>query len=140
MESSIKLPSGWSIRMIQIPSGWSLMYNKESQGPKMEPWGTLTLMGYFHKDFPSRTKKRYQLFMKWQNKAKYLTWISIRFRFVKKNGMSNSVNSLGYVKYYCLRPIKSPSNSIRHNFLKIQSLMRGPEITLQIRKSPHFFW
>ena len=31
------------------------MCSRKSVGPRMEPWGTPTLIGYFCEDFPSRT-------------------------------------------------------------------------------------
>ena len=31
------------------------MYSRKSVGPRMEPWGTPILIGYFYEDFPSRT-------------------------------------------------------------------------------------
>ena len=51
--------------------------------------------------------------------------------------MPNSVKSLGYIKCYSLsssRPVKSPSNSIRHNCHKICSQSRRPKTILEIRK------
>ena len=52
---------------------------------------------------PPVTEKR-------RNKAKYLTWNSIRPKFVKKTSMPNSVERLGYIKCYSLsspRPVPS---------------------------------
>ena len=43
--------------------------------------------------------------------AKYLTWYSIRFKFVKKTRMSNPVKNLGYIKCYSSsssRPAQNP--------------------------------
>ena len=60
--------------------------------------------------------------------------------FAKKTSMSNLVESLWYIKCYCLsspRPIKSPSNSIRYN-CQICSWLRTPKNILEIRKRPHF--
>ena len=31
------------------------MYSRKSVGPRMEPWGTPALTGYYCEDFPSRT-------------------------------------------------------------------------------------
>ena len=31
------------------------MYNRRSVGPKMDPWGTPALTGYFLEDVPSKT-------------------------------------------------------------------------------------
>ena len=83
---------------------------------------------------PPITEKR-------RNRAKYLTWNSVRPEFVKKTRMPSSVENLGYIKCYSLsspRPIKSPSNSIRHNCQKICSWLRRPKTILKIRKRPHF--
>ena len=112
------------------------MYSRGSVGPRMDPWGTPALTGYSFKNFPSRT-----ITDKRRNKTKYLTWNSIRPKFVKKTNMSNSVKSLGYIKCYSsssLRPVKSPSNPIRHNCWKICSWLRRPKTILEIRKKPHF--
>ena len=38
-------------------SGRSLMYSRKSVGPKMEPWGTPVLTGYFCEDFLSRSTR-----------------------------------------------------------------------------------
>ena len=38
----------------QITSSRSLMHSSKKAGPRMEPWGTLTLTGYYCEDFPSR--------------------------------------------------------------------------------------
>ena len=49
--------------------------------------------------------------------------------------------SLRYIKPYFSsspRPVKSPSNSIRHNFHKICSWSRLSKTILKIRKRPHF--
>ena len=65
---------------------------------------------------PSITEKR-------RNKAKYLTWNSIRRKFEKKTSMTNPVKSLGCIKCYSSsspRPVKSPSNSMRYNCKKIR--------------------
>ena len=59
--------------------------------------------------------------------SKYLTWNSIRLKFVKKTSMLNPVKSLGYIKHYSSsspRPVKSHSNSIRYNCQKICSWSR----------------
>ena len=115
------------------------MYSRKSVGPIMDPWGTPALTGYYHKDFPSWITQS-QLWLR--NKAKYLTYNSIRLNFVKKTSMPNSVESLGYIKCYSsssgLRPVKSPSSSIRHNCQKICSLSRRPKTILEIWKKATF--
>ena len=113
-----------------------------------------------------------------RNKAKFLTWNSIRLKFVKKTsvlnlfefstiascfnilssynhwslrqlymvtttvtkGMPNSVKTLGYIKCHSSspRPVKSPSNSIRHNCQKIFSWSRRPKTITEIRKKARF--
>ena len=104
----------------------------------MDPWGTPALTGYSCKDFPSRTTKEHQLLRK--KKAKYLTWNSVRLKFVKKVSMSNSVKSLGCIKYYSLsspRLVKS-TNCIRHNCQKICRWSRRSKTILEIRKNTTF--
>ena len=76
---------------------------------------------------PSITEKK-------KNKAKYLTWNSIRLKFVKKTSMSNPVKSLGYIKCHSLsspRLVKSPSNSVRYNCEKIYNWSRRPKTNLR---------
>ena len=83
---------------------------------------------------PSITEKR-------RNKAKYLTWNSVRLKFVKKTSMPNPVKSFEYIKCYRLRsprPVKSSCNSIRYNYKKICSWSRKPKTILKIKKKPHF--
>ena len=83
---------------------------------------------------PSINEKR-------RNKAKYLTWNSIRLKFVKKTSMPHPVKSLGYIKCHSSsspRPVKSPSNSIRYNCEKICSWSRRPKTILEIRKKTTF--
>ena len=56
-----------------------------------------------------------------RNKTKYLTWNSIRLKFVKKTSMPNPAKSLGYIKCHSSsspRPVKSPISSIRPQFIK----------------------
>ena len=60
----------------------------------------------------------------------YLTWNSLRHRFVKKTSIWSPVKSLGYIKHYGLtssRPVKSPSNSIWYNCQKICSWLKRPK-------------
>ena len=83
---------------------------------------------------PSVTEKR-------RNKAKDLTSNSVRLKFVKKANMPNSIEYLGYIKYYSSsspRSVKSPSNSVRYNCKKICGWLRRPKTILEIRKKTHF--
>ena len=104
------------------------MYRRESVGPRMN------LVNFqYHRiflwRFPMQNHPKLPLLKKRRNKAKYLTWNSIRLKFVKETSMSNSVESLGYIKCYSSsspRPAKSYSNSIRHNCQKICSWFRRP--------------
>ena len=76
-----------------------------------------------------------------RNYVKYLTWNSVRLKFVKKTSMSNSVESLGYIKCYSSsspRLFKSPSNSIIYNCQKICSWSRIPKTIMEIKKRPQF--
>ena len=121
----------------------SLVYNKgKIVGPKIEPWETPTVTGYFCEDVPFRTtcncicitKKR-------QNNVKYLTWNSIRFESVKKAIIPNPVDSLGYIKGHNPsgpRTIKSPANFITYSCQKICSWSKRPETGLGIRKKATF--
>ena len=83
------------------------------------------LMGYSYEDFPSRTpESRLLLRKKERNKAKYLTLNSTRLKFAKKTSMLISVKSLEYIMCYGTsspRPVKSSTNSTRHNCQKICS-------------------
>ena len=72
-----------------------------------------------------------------RNKAKYLTWNSIRLQFVKKTSIPDRVKSFGYIRCYSSSspwPVKSPSNSIRYSCQKIRSWSRRPKTILEIRK------
>ena len=40
------------------------MYSRKSVGPRMDPWGTPALTGYFCEDFPSRTTRSHLLLRK----------------------------------------------------------------------------
>ena len=78
----------------------------------MEPWGIFLwiLPTHNHPKLPFTEKKR--------NKAKYITWTHRRLTFLRKTSMPNSVESLGYIKFYIsssLRTAKSSSISIRNN-------------------------
>ena len=60
---------------------------------------------------------------------------------MKKFSMSNSVKSLGCIKYYSLsspRLVQSPSNCIRHNCQKICRWSRRSKTILEIRKNTTF--
>ena len=64
-----------------------------------------------------------------------------RLKFVKKTNMPNSVKSLGYIKCYSFsspKPVKWPSNFIRHNWQKICSSSRRPKTVLKNIKRPYF--
>ena len=83
---------------------------------------------------PSLTEER-------RNKAKYLTWNSIRLKFVKNTSMPITVKNLGYIKYYSSsspRPVKFLSNSIRCNCQNIWSWSRRTKTILEIRKATFF--
>ena len=76
-----------------------------------------------------------------RNKTKYLIWNSIKLKFVKNNSIANTAKNLGYIKCYSsssTRPVKSPSNYIRYNCLKICSWSRRPKTILEIRKKDTF--
>ena len=52
------------------------MYSKKRVGPRMEPWGTQVLSGYYCKDFPFRTKQS-RLLLK-NDEICPITWNSTR--------------------------------------------------------------
>ena len=113
-----------ALKSTQCLEGQLLMYSKKSVGPRMEPWGTIALTRYCCEDFPSRTIQSCLLLRKDETKPNYLTWNSIRLKFVKKTSLPNPVRSLEYIKYYSSsspRPIKSPTYSIRYNCNNIYS-------------------
>ena len=103
----------------------------------MDPWGTPALTTYPWEDFPSRTICKPSITEKRRNKAKYLTWNSIRSKSEKKTSMPNPVKSLGYIKCHSSsspRPVERPSNSIRYNCQKICTWSRRTKTILEIRK------
>ena len=106
----------------------------------MEPWGMPTLTRYSCEDFPSRTTGSHLLLRK--DEIRPNVWPEILWlKFVKKTSMQNPVASLGYMKCCSSsspRPVKSPSNSIRHNHQIICSWLRGPKTILEIRKKATF--
>ena len=60
---------------------------------------------------------------------------------MKQTSRPNPVKNLGCMKCYSsssLRPVKSPSNSIRHNCNEISSASRNPKTILEIRKKATF--
>ena len=108
----------WSAQMAisQITtSGRSLIYSTKIVGPRMEPWVTPELTGYSCGNIPSRTTWSHLLLTKEEIRPnKYLTWNSVRLKFVKTS-MPNPVKSPGYIKCYSLSSlitIKRASNSI----------------------------
>ena len=72
-----------------------------------------------------------------RSKAKYPTWNSIGFEFLKKTSMARSVESLEYIKYHISsspRPIKCLRSYIQYNCQKVCSWSWRPEAILEIRK------
>ena len=81
-----------------------------------------------HRKLPIAEKRR-------NKEVKYLTWNCIRLKFGKEASMPNSVKSLGCINCHSSsssKPVKSPSNSIRHNCQKI-----APDL-LVVRQSDLF--
>ena len=108
---------------------------RRSVGPRMESWGIPALTGYSCEDLPSKTTQNHLLLRKEEIRSNI--WPDLRLRFLKKAGMLNSVESLGYIKCYSSsipRPVKSPGNSIRYNCKKICSWSRRPKTIPEIRK------
>ena len=60
----------------------SIMYSAKSVGTKIKPWGTPDLTGYYWEDFSFRTTWTHLLLR--NNKAKYMTWNSVRPEFWKR--------------------------------------------------------
>ena len=87
---------------------------------------------------PIQNRLKLSITEKRQLKVKHLTWNSIKLKFVKKTSMPNLVKNPGYIKCYSSssspRRVKSPSNSIRYNCVKICSWLRIPKTILEIRK------
>ena len=116
----------------------SLMHSRKSVGPRSLRnssinWIFLWRLAIQNYSKSSITQKR-------ENKTKYLTWNSIRLKFVKTS-MPNPVESLGYIKCYSSsspRPVKCPSNSIRYNYKKIWSWLRRPKTILNSEKWQQF--
>ena len=61
------------------------MHNRKKVESRMDPRGTLALIGYSCEDFPSRTSRNHLLLKKRQNKTKYLTRNSIRLEFCEEH-------------------------------------------------------
>ena len=126
--------------MSQITSsGRSLMYSRKNVGRRMGPLGTPALSGHSCEDFPPKTT--WSCLLLRRNRAKYLTWNSIRLKFAKKTSMLKHFKSFGYIKCQnssSPRPVESSSNSIRYNCEKICSWLTRPKTILEIRKRPHF--
>ena len=97
----------------------------------MEPWGTPTLTGYSCEDFPSRTTQS-RLLLRKEDLAKYLTWNSIRLKFVKKTSMPNPVKSLekryhscyGWKWYFLAKKHHTKFNQIIWYLDKIKSFWK----------------
>ena len=92
---------------------------------------------FWQASLPIQNHPKLPITEKRRNSTKYLTWNSRGPKFVKKTSMPISVEGLGYIKCYsssCPRPVKSPSNSIRHNCQKICSCSRRHETILEIKK------
>ena len=117
------------------------MYSRKSVGPRMDPWGTPALTGYFCEDFPSRTTQSRLLLRKEKIRLNIWPEIPLRLKFVKKISMWNPVRSLGYIK--CCgscspRPVRSPCNSTWYNFWKTCSY-QDVKPYWKSGKRPNFF-
>ena len=85
---------------------------------------------------PSRLTPR-----KDEKKIKHLTWNSIRLKSVKRTRISNTVESLGYIKYFSSispRPVKTQAiledTTVRRALVDREDL----KLSLEIGKRPHF--
>ena len=104
------------------------MYSRKSVGPRMDPWGTPTLIGYYCEDFPPRTTRRYLLLRKEEIRSNIWTE---RPKFAKKTSMSNSIASLGYIKCYHAsseRPVKIPTVAILSDTTVRRSAVEGLQL------------
>ena len=70
------------------------MYSRKNVGPRMEPWGTPELTGHSCQRPPIQNHSKLSFTHKRRNKAKYLTWNSIKRKFVKKKSSQNPIKSL----------------------------------------------
>ena len=85
----LRVAASAQIAILQItPSERSLMLSKKSVGQRMEPYWI------FLWKHPIQNHPKLSITEKRRNKAKYLTWNSLRIKFVKKISMSNPVESL----------------------------------------------
>ena len=78
-----------------------------------------------------------------KNKANYLTWYSIRPKFLKNTSMPKPVKSRRYIQcnsWSSPRLVKRPSNSIIYNCEKICCWSRRPKTKLEIRKNATFVY
>ena len=119
------------------------MYSRKSVGARMESWVTAALTRHSCKDSYPEPFEAVYYWKKKLNKAKYLTWNSIRLTFMKITSMLNHVKSREYIKCYSSgspRPMKSPSNSIRYNCQKICSWFGRPKTMLETRKKVTLYW
>ena len=83
--------------------------------------------------FPIQNLLKPPITEKRRNKAKYLIWNSIGFKFLGKTSMPNLVESLVYINCYSSsssRPVKNPSNLKR----LLKTLLKRPTSTLETRK------
>ena len=76
-----------------------------------------------------------------KKKIKHLTWNSIRLKFVKRTRIPNTVESLGYIKYFSSispRPVKTQpileDTTVRRSLVDREDL----KLSLEIGKRPHF--
>ena len=75
-----------------------------------------------------------------RNKAKYLTWTSIRLKFLKKTSIPNSVKSLGYIKCYnwSSPDLLKAVSILSHTTVRRSAVDWKDQTILEIRKRPHF--
>ena len=68
------------------------MYSRKSVGPRMQPSGNPSLIGYSCEDFPSRTTRSHLLLRKEEIRPNI--WPEVKFK--KWNSMPNPVKNLIY--------------------------------------------
>ena len=118
-------PDTWSI--ISIESNITVKVinvSKEKCRTKNGALRNSNINWIFFWKLPIQNHSKSSITEKRRNKAKYLTWSSIRLKFVKKTNMPNPVKSLGYIKCFSSsspRLVKSTSNFTRYNCKKISS-------------------
>ena len=118
------------------------MYSRKGVGPRMDPWETGSSINWiFLWRLPIQTHSKTSITDKRRNKVKYLTWNSIRFKFVRKTSIPNHVESLGYIKCYSSsspRPVKAQTITSDTTFKRSAVDLEDLKPYWKLEKRPHF--